>query len=318
MTDEYKEPLGERLFMMVVGAIAWLWRTSGWAVIALAIIPFPPFQWVALYTAVSHGRERTVKLLARRWVFAMMPASVNAKIMLRAGYRASKSYSTTANERIFKWLLTHGGVISQKSFLRDWLYTYFSLSTFACLEDWAELAVEHNAIADDTKYELLLDCIKHSYYGCKYIDHKPRYMNLCTAMLEKWGAFFHAVQESEDLRVALWNAVLKDGSPETMNTLLRHTPASHVVNIMERVGNSKKCTVETLNAVATHMDVVGLLHQLHKNACAHFRNPPDFETWLSDNFRLSEAYTEYSNQQQNTRLRQHIEEYEPIVAKRKM
>lgn len=313
------EPLSDTLLMMMVDTIAWLWRTSCWAVIALGLIPFPPFQWWALYTAVSHGRTRTVKLLARRWMFAMMPASVNAKIMLRAGYRASKSHSTTANEQIFTWLLTHGGIISQKTFDRGLWYTYFDLSSFACLEDWAERAVEHNAIADDTKYELLLHCIEHSYYGNKYVDQEPRYIGLCTAMLEKWGAFFHTVQEEEELRVALWDAVFKGGSPETLNALLRHTSSSHVVNIIERVGNSKKCTVETLNAVATHMDVHDMLHQLHKNASAQFyRNPPDFETWLTDNVRLSEAYNAYCNQQQNIRLRQHIDEYKPTVGKRKM
>lgn len=315
---EHEEPLGERICMMVLNTISWLWRTACWAVIALALIPLPPFQWWALYTAVSHGRVRTVKLLARRWVFAMMPASVNAKMMLRAGYRASTSDSTDANKQIFKWLLTHGGIISQKSFLSGWLYTYFSLSTFACLENWVELAVEHNAIADDTKYELLLHCVKHSYYGCPYVDHKPRYMALCTAMIEKWRAFFHAVQEGEDLRVALWDSVLKDGSPETMNALLRHTPVLHVVNIMERVVRSKKCTAETLNAVANHMDVQDVLNQLHERYSAQFRNPPNFETWLSENFRLSEAYTIYCNQEQHKRLRQHIEEYEPAVSKRKM
>jgi len=319
VADEYIEPLSDRIEMALVDTIAWLWRTAAWAVIALGIIPFPPFQWWALYTAVSHGRTRTVKLLGRRWVFAWMPASVNATIMLRAGYRASKSHSTIANKQIFTWLLTHGGVISQKSFDQGWLYTYFSFSSFACLENWAERAIEHNAIADDTKYDLLLNCIEHSYYGNPYIDHNPRYMALCMSMLEKWGAFFHTVQEDEELRVNLWNAVVKGGSPETMNTLLRHTSASHVLNIMERVGNSKKCTVETLNAVATHMDVHDMLHQLHKNASTQFyRNPPDFETWLSNNFRLSEAYSAYCNQQQNARLRQHIEEFKPPASKRKM
>lgn len=316
--SEYEEPLSERMCMMLVNTIVTVWRTAGWGVIALSLIPLPPFQWWALYTAISHGRVRTVKLLARGWVFAIMPASVNSKMMLKAGYRASKSHSTEANNQIFRWLLTHGGVISQKSFLRNWLYTYFSLSTFACLEDWAELAVEHNAIADDTKYELLLHCVEHSYYGCKYIDHKPRYMALCTAMLDKWGPFFHAVQENEDLHVALWDSVLKDGSPETMNALLRHTPALHVVNIMERVVRCKKFTVETLNAVATRMDVQDTLDQVHENWRALFRNPPNFEAWLSGNFRLSEAYTAYCNQQQNQLLRTHIEEYDPAPSKRKM
>lgn len=318
MADEYIEPLSDRIEMTLVDTIAWLWRTAAWAVIALGIIPFPPFQWWALYTAVSHGRTRTVKLLGRRWVFAWMPASVNATIMLRAGYRASKSHSTIANKQIFTWLLTHGGVISQKSFDQGWLYTYFSFSSFACLENWAERAIEHNAIADDTKYELLLDCIEHSYYGSPYVDHDPRYMALCTAMLEKWGAFFQTVQEDEELRVHLWNAVFKGGSPQTMNALLRHTPVLHVVNIMERVVRSKKCTVETLNAVATHMDVRNMLHQLHKNASATFRNPPDFETWLSDNVYLSESYSAYCNQQQNMRLRQHVEEFKSTESKRKM
>lgn len=315
---EYKEPLSERMCMMLVNTIEWLWRTAGWSVIALAIIPLPPFQWWALYTAISHGRKRTVQLLARHWVFAMMPASVNAKMMLRAGYRAGTSDSTDAHTQIFRWLLTHGGIISQKSFLSGWLYTYFSLSTFACLEDWAELAVEHNAIADDTKYELLLHCVEHSYYGCPYVDHDPRYMALCTAMLDKWGAFFHAVQESEDLREALWDSVLKDGSPETINTLLRYTPAPHVVTIMERVVRSKKCTLETLEAVAIHMDVQDVLNQLHTTYSAQFRNPPNFETWLSENFRLNKAYTAYCNEQQNQLLRTHIQEYEPASSKRKM
>ena len=313
------EPLSDTLLMMMVETIAWLWRTSCWPVIALGFIPFPPFQWWALYTAISHGRTRAVKLLARRWVFALMPASVNAKIMLRAGYRASKSHSTTANKRIFEWLLDHGGIISKKSFYKGCLYTEFDLGGFACHEGWVERAMEHNAIADDTKYELLLDCLKYGFYGSKHVEANNRRVRLCATIVSIWGPFFNALQNDEEIRATLWKSVLEDGSPETVNTLLLHTPTAHIAKVMELVVHSRKCSLDTLHAVATHGDVHNTLNQVYeKYSSRFFRTPPDFETWLSDYTHLSGVYTAYCNEQQNQLLKTHIKEYEPAPSKRKM
>lgn len=305
------------ILKIVASAIAWVWRTSCWAVIALGFIPFPPLQWWALHTAVSHGRTRAVKILARPSLFARMPPSVNAKIMLKAGHCASEPHSTAANKQIFEWLLGHGGIISQQSLNEDGGFACFCLQDFACQKDWVKQAISHNAIADDTKYELFVYCLEDEYYSAR---SNIQNTNVCATMLSTWKDFFNTLQDDKEIYWILWAKVLDYGSQQTLHTLITHSSYKHVQFQIKNIVLGPKCSVETLHALSIHVDVekaVRNLHALHRTPSGHVSSSP-FEKWLSYYPHLSEVYTAHCNQQQNQLLKTHIEEYHPAPSQRKM
>lgn len=306
-----RETLGSFLvtqcLMWAVSAVSGIWQLGRMILIGASWIPLPPLQWLGLSAAVSQGRLKSVQRLAKPAVFKTMPWFVNDDIVRKAGEKA-KGYTTLEHKEVFNTLLRNGAVVTQKSFYRDWLFTVFTLDHL--LEDpkRAALSIQHNAIHDDTKYEMFMHCLN---------SHSTLLNQLTEPMMVQWADFFVKLQENNTQRTQLWNNIVKNRFPFLVEKLVKCTPVAHLTperlyNIFD-CGDTTRGTFDALIAKGLDIEDMLLASAHSKSQCVIVAtntlapNTPKIngrvqQKWLERNPSLKEVVEHARNVKQKTRL----------------
>lgn len=211
-------------------------------------------------------------------------------------------------QEVFNTLLRNGAVVTQKSFYRDWLFTVFTLDHLLQDPKRAALSIQHNAIHDDTKYEMFMHCLN---------SRSPLLNQLAEPMLVQSADFFTKLQENNTLYTQLWNTIVKNRLPVLLEKLVECTPVAQLTpKRLYDVFNRSDTTRRTFDAViAKGLDIEDiLLASAHsKYQCVILEtntlvpNTPKINdrvqrNWVEGNPSLKEVVEHSRNVKQKTRL----------------
>lgn len=300
-----QEPLGDFLVNKFLSAVWMGFKGVGKGfnvgLIGLSWLPIPPLRWVALEIAVDQGWLKTVQRLATKRLFRSMPASMNYSLVLTAGDHSTKNYTKDHHIEIFNTLMRNGGVLSKQSFYRNFLFSYFTLHSLMIYPERVILAIENNAVHDDTKLAMFMESLQR-------ISTKTE--KLSELMMDTWHEFFSKIQHDTKTHEALWEAVLKDGRDEVVRQLILCTPQELLTPQRFKAIFSHRTDISlaTLNAIVERgFEIEDLLHNIIMLRISHSQIRTksytlQMDEWLNRNPALKEFVEHARNIKQKERL----------------
>lgn len=279
--------------------------------IGLSWLPLSPLRQVGLDTAVQRGWLNSVQRLATPKLFQSMSYGFNSSLVQLA-MKSAIDNKTQQHMEIVTILLSHGGILSKDSLYSRSLFSNIFLD-FDILADhpqWIRTAIQHNAVHDNLKYQLLLKAIGRTVFQ----KHK-----IAEQLLDVEQNFFKSIQDDLNTHNELWRRVIEDGSDESVRYLIGCTQ-KHLLTpqrlepLFAQRGNMasqrKDISVETFYALeARGFDIEGLLttivsEHLHYPKRTHKINSNciSIQASLERNPALKEVVEHAQNTKQNTRL----------------
>ena len=192
--------------------------TKGFDVFLMGLswLPFSPLRKVGLDTAIQNGWFNSVKRLARPQLFQSMSYGFNSSVVQLA-MKSAIHNKTEQSREIVTILLTHGGILSKDSLYSQSLFSNLFLD-FDSLTDhpqWVHTAIQHNAVHDNLKYQLLLKTLGSTFFQ----EHK-----FAEQLLDVEQNFFKSIQNDLNTHNELWRRVIEDGSDAAVRHLIGCTP----------------------------------------------------------------------------------------------
>lgn len=278
--------------------------------IGLSYLPVVPLRTVGLDTAIQQGWLNSVKRLAKPQLFRSMSYGVNSSLVKLAMKNAIDN-TTDHRMEIVTTLLSRGGILSKDSLYSRSLFSnvFVDYDVLVDHPQWLHTAIQHNAVHDNLKYELLLKTISSTIFQ----KHK-----FAEQLLDVEQNFFKSIQKDLHIHNELWKRVIEDASDATVRNLLKCTP-KHLLtpqrleplfaqrtNVFQR----KDISVETFRTLeARGFDIEGLLTTIVSEHLYYPKRPArphidgiSLQASLERNPALQEVVEHARNMKQKHRL----------------
>lgn len=279
--------------------------------IGLSYFPVAPLRQVGLDTAVLRGWLNSVKRLATPQLFQSMSYGLNSSLVKLAMKNAIDN-KTDHRMEIVTTLLSRGGILSKDSLYSMSLFSNLFFLDFDSLVDhpqWLHTAIQHNAVHDNLKYELLLKTISSTIFQ----KHK-----FAEQLLDGEQNFFKSIQNDKNKHDELWMRVLGESTDTVVRTLIECTP-KHLLTPQrleplfaqrKNVFQRKDISVETFQTLqARGFDIEGLLTTILNEHMYYPKHPSrpntnsiPLEASLERNPALKEVVQHARNMKQKHRL----------------